>query len=67
MVLVKSQSISDALQGVTAKFIPPYSGPYFITQIISPSKFELSSSDGKIRGQFNKRALKPFLQECGKM
>ncbi|GFG36765.1 hypothetical protein Cfor_01973 [Coptotermes formosanus] len=35
-VLVRSQHISDAAQGVTAKFIPSYSGRYSITQIIPP-------------------------------
>jgi len=62
-VLVKSQRITDALHRVTAKFIPIYSGPYIIAQIITPSTYELSTSDGKIRGEFNKRTFKPFLQE----
>jgi hypothetical protein len=61
--LVKSQLITDALHRVTAKFIPIYCGPYIIAQTITPSTYELSSSDGKIRGEFNKRTYKLFLQE----
>jgi hypothetical protein len=51
-VLVKSQRTTDALQRVTARFIPTYSGPYIIAPIITPSTFELFTSDGKIRGDF---------------
>jgi hypothetical protein len=47
-VLVKYRPISAAVQGVTAKYVPPYGGPYIITQIIPPSTFKLSSSDRKI-------------------
>jgi len=62
-VLVKSQPITDAIQKVTAKFIPTYRGPYITAQIITPSTYELSNSDGKIRGEFKKTAFKIFLQE----
>ena len=62
-VLVKSQTITDAIQQVTVKFIPTYRGPYITAQIITPSTYELSNSDGKIRGEFNKTAFKTFFQE----
>jgi len=31
--------------------------------VIPPSTYELSTAKGKIRGEFNKRALKPYLEE----
>jgi hypothetical protein len=58
-----SQPIPDALERVTAKSIPNYSGPYIITQIITPSTYGLSISDGKIRRQLKKWAFNPFFQE----
>jgi len=61
-VLVKSKPKTEALQQVTANYTPTYSGPYIIAQIITPSTYELSTLDGKIRGEFNKTAFKHFLQ-----
>jgi hypothetical protein len=40
-LLVKSQLISDAVQGVTEKFQRPYEGPYIIQKIINSSLFEV--------------------------
>ena len=62
-VLVKAQPTSDAAVGVTAKFIHPYEGPYIITRVIPPSTYEISAISGKVRGEFNKKALKPYLEE----
>ena len=62
-VLVKSQTVSDAAVGVTANFIHPYEGPYIISRVISPSTYELSTTSGKVRGAFNKKYLKPYLEE----
>ena len=62
-VLVRAQQTSDAAIGVTAKFIHPYEGPYIISKVIPPSTYEISTTKGKIRGEFNKRALKPYLEE----
>jgi len=62
-VLVKSQPASDAVIGVTAKFIHPYEGPYIISRVIPPSTYEVSTTSGKVRGAFNKKALKPYLEE----
>jgi hypothetical protein len=60
-VLARQQPISDAAKGITAKFIPPYNGPWIISRIMPPSTYELSDSTGKIRGIFSKKDLKPFL------
>jgi hypothetical protein len=59
-VLLREQHIPDAAQGVTAKFLRPYEGPYYITKFINPSTYEISDPQGKIRGAFHKRLLKPF-------
>jgi hypothetical protein len=31
--------------------------------VIPPSTYEISTTNGKIRGEFNKKALKPYLEE----
>jgi len=62
-VLVRAKPASDAAVGVTAKFIHPYEGPYIIPRVIPPSAYELSTTSGKVRGEFNKKALKPYLEE----
>jgi len=62
-VLVRAQPTSDAAVGVTATFIHPYEGPYIISRMIPPSTYELSTTSGKVRGEFNKKALKPYLEE----
>jgi hypothetical protein len=62
-VLVKAQPASDAAVGVTAKFIHPYEGPYIISRVILPSTYEVSTTSGKVRGEFNKKALKPYLEK----
>ena len=58
-VLVRAQSASDAAVGVTAKFIHPYEGPYIICRVILPSTYELSTTSWKVRGEFNKKFMKP--------
>jgi hypothetical protein len=62
-VLVRALQTSDAAIGVTAKFVHPFEGPYIISKVIPPSTYELSTTKGKIRGEFNKRDLKPYLEE----
>jgi hypothetical protein len=52
--------MSDAVAGITAKFLHPYQGPYLIAKIIPPSTFELADEKGHIRGQFNKKLLKAY-------
>jgi transposase InsO family protein len=63
VVLVKSQSVSDAVQGVTSKFQLLYEGPYLIYRKVNPSIYELADSKGKIRGIFKLKHLKPYLTE----
>jgi len=58
-VLVRAQPASDVSVGVTAKFIHTSEGPYIISRVIPPSTYE----QGKVRGEFNKRSLKPYLEE----
>jgi len=62
-VLVRAQPASGAAVGLTAKFIHPYEGPYIISRVIPPSTYELSTASGKVRGEFNKKSLKPYLEE----
>ena len=60
---MRAQSASDAAVGVTAKFIHPYEGPYIISRVIPPSTNELSTSSWKVREEFNKKSMKPYLEE----
>jgi hypothetical protein len=60
---VKSQNTSDALHGISSKFQLPYEGPYLIHRKTSPSTYELEDTEGKIRGLFNIKHLKPHLAE----
>jgi len=62
-VLVRAQPASDAVVGVTAKFIHPYEGPYIISRVIPPSTYELSTTNGKVREEYNKKSLKPYQEE----
>jgi hypothetical protein len=62
MVLVRIQPTSDAAQGITAKFIRPFEGPYQIVKVYPPATYEIADAEGKVRGRFNKRSLKPFLK-----
>jgi hypothetical protein len=62
-ILLRSQPVSNAAEGVTSKFMRPFVGPYLITNIFPPSVFEISDLNGKVRGKFNKEALKPFSEE----
>jgi hypothetical protein len=59
-VLVEACRLSDANRGITHKFARPYEGPFRISRILSPAIFEISDAKGRIRGMFNKGALKKF-------
>jgi hypothetical protein len=59
-VLVRTQPVSDATAGISAKFLHPYEGPYVIAKVIPPSTFEVVDENGCVRGQFNKRLLKAY-------
>jgi hypothetical protein len=57
---VRTQPSSDAIAGVTGKFIRPYEGPYMISKVIPPSTVEVYDSNGKIKGQFNWKSIKVY-------
>jgi len=41
----------------------PYEGPYIITRVIPPPTYEISTTSRKVGGEFNKKALKPYLEK----
>jgi hypothetical protein len=51
-VLVRSQPSSDAIAGVTGKFIRLYEGPYIISKVIPPSTAEVCDRNGELKGSF---------------
>ena len=59
-VLLRTQPVSGAVEGITSKFAHLYEGPYIISKVTPPSTYELSNLDGSIRGEFNKKLLKPY-------
>jgi hypothetical protein len=60
-ILVRCQSQLDMQKVITGKFRQPYDGPWYIIRVIPPSIYEVSDSRGRVRGTFNKTAMKPFL------
>jgi hypothetical protein len=62
-VLVKTQQMSDAVKGITAKFMHIFEGPFLIGRILDHSAYELKDECGKIRGEFNKKQLKQYKEE----
>jgi hypothetical protein len=62
-VLVKTQRMSDAIKGITAKFMHVFEGPFLISKILNHSAYELKNERGKIRGEFNKKQLKQYIEE----
>jgi hypothetical protein len=62
-VLVKIQPISNAVRGITSKFLLPFQGPYVISKVLGHSAYELRDDQGKVRGEFNKKQLKQYKQE----
>jgi hypothetical protein len=60
---VRIQPISDAIKGTTAKFMLLYDGPYVISKLYPHSAYELIDGNGKPRGKFSKKALKPYKEE----
>ena len=49
-VLLKCQPNSDAALGITINFMRLFDGPWLITYIFAPSRYETSGNEGKIRG-----------------
>jgi hypothetical protein len=62
LVLVRRQPAADAAQDVSRKFQRPSEGPYTILMIINPVMHELYNEEGKLRGLFSLKHLKPYLQ-----
>jgi hypothetical protein len=60
LVLSKCQPVSEAIKGVTSKFMGPFEGPWLILRVIPPSDFEISSLEAEIRGIFSKQALTSY-------
>jgi hypothetical protein len=57
---VRTQPSSDAIAGVTGKFMRPYKGPYMISKVIPPSTVEVCDRNGKFKGQFNFKSIKVY-------
>jgi hypothetical protein len=62
-VLVRTQPMSDAIKGITAKFMDIFEGPFIISKVLDHSSYELKDEKGKIRGEFNKKQLKKYKYE----
>jgi hypothetical protein len=61
-VLAKTEPISNATMGITAKFVRSFTGLYIVRKLIPPSTYELADDQGKVRGQFNLKSLKAYKQ-----
>jgi hypothetical protein len=48
LVLAKCQAVSDAVDGITKKFVRPYDGPWKVTRVINPPTYEVANEQGKI-------------------
>jgi hypothetical protein len=63
-VLVRTQHMSDAMKGMTSKFMNVFEVPYIITKLLDHSAYELKDESGKLRGEFNKEQFRMY-QEAG--
>ena len=52
--------MSDAIKGMTSKFMHVFEGPYIITKLLDYSACELRDESGKLRGEFNKKQLRRY-------
>jgi len=59
-VLVRTQLMSDAIKGMTSKFMHVFEGPHIITKLLDHSAYELRDERGKLRGEFNKKQLRLY-------
>ena len=64
-VLVKTQPMSDAVKGISAKFMYLFEGPFWVSKILDHSAYDLKDECGRIRGEFNKKQLKQYNEEEG--
>jgi hypothetical protein len=53
MVLVKGQPVSDATQGIIAKFQRHYIGPFKITLMVNPYLYELQDAEVSVKGIYH--------------
>ena len=56
-VLVRIQPMSDAIKGMTSKYMHVFKGPYIITKLLDHSAYKLRDESGKLWGEFNKKQL----------
>jgi hypothetical protein len=63
LMSAKRQAAADTIAGITSKFIHPYAGPFRISKIIPPTMYEFVELNGKMRGVFQKDALKAYHQD----
>jgi hypothetical protein len=61
-VLVRTHHNSDAVAGVTGKFIRPFEGPYVVSRLIPPSTVEVRDDEGKFKGNFNWKSIKAYVE-----
>ena len=62
-VLVRTQPMSDAVRGITSKFVHLFQGLYRISKILGHSAYELRDERGKTRGEFNKKQVNQYKEE----
>jgi hypothetical protein len=63
-VLVKGQPVSDAIQGITAKFQRPYVGPFSVKQCVNPYIYDLVDENGTVKGLYHLSHMKPYVSQC---
>jgi hypothetical protein len=59
-LMVRTQPMSDAIKGMKSKFVHVFEGPYIITKLLDHSAYELRDESDKLRGEFNKKQLRPY-------
>ena len=57
--------MSDAIKGMTSKFMHVFEGPYIITMLLDHSAYEMRDERGKLRGEFNKKQLRQYQEADG--
>lgn len=55
----RNYAISDASKYFSAKLAPKFVGPFVISKVVSPWTYELQDFDGKLKGTWNVKHLKP--------
>jgi hypothetical protein len=66
-VLVKGQPVSDATQGIIAKFQRPYVGPFKIKLMVNPYLYEIQDAEGSVKGLYHVSHLKPYRDQCSEL